>query len=844
MKGLTKISRRAGIAAATAITGIFCVAGWVALATRPPLQAVLRVGVDHSPPFYSIRPDGSVEGLAVDVLNEAARRRGIRLIWIPLHDTPVDTALEKRTVQLWPLVGYTAEREAKFYLSRPWLENNYLLLSLQEHPIRNPHDAAGKVVAHARLRFTKKIADQYLSQSKKLIRVFRAEAVQSVCRGEAAAALMENRVLDAMLLNRPEGCETASFHIASLPGSAGPLHLAAVPEARGAATALRAEIANLTSDGFLSSKLDEWSPFSAPGTRSVWAEEDANKRSSIYRFSLILIIVLASGLAWLALHAWQLKLTAELADAGRREAQRRFAAFMDNSPAMSFMKDAQGRMLYINRALSQLLNMPPEQCLGKDDFALWPSEVATHLRAADLQILAEDKPVQLIERIPASSSDIRDLLVVKFPFANENGDKFIGGTAIDITERELAILGLAASEMRYRTLFEQNPVPAWVYDRETLAFLTVNVAAVNRYGWTRQDFLSGMTLPDLLSPGVQPNRHQTKDGLVLTVDVTSYELEYEGRQACLMIVRDLTELERTLDQLRVSEERWQLALRAAGDALWDWDLRTDRIFRSPRWRDMLGYEDWEIGDSHADFVRLLHLDDVRPTLDAVAAHQEKKTPLLTVEYRLRHKDGNWRWIMDRGQAIWDERGRAMRMAGSHTDITERKQAEDILSLQARTDALTGLPNRWEFERLFAKTFKAARENRTPLTVCACDLDRFKQVNDTHGHAAGDRALVTFGRILREHLRRYDILARMGGDEFILAMPGISSEAAAEVMERMRRELSAHVFTEAGVSFQISSSFGVAPLLDSHRSGEELIAEADRCLYEAKQAGRNRTLVAA
>jgi diguanylate cyclase (GGDEF)-like protein/PAS domain S-box-containing protein len=311
-----------------------------------------------------------------------------------------------------------------------------------------------------------------------------------------------------------------------------------------------------------------------------------------------------------------------------------------------------------------------------------------------------------------------------------------------------------------------------------------------------------------------------------------------------MIVRDLTDLERTLDQLRVSEERWQLALRAAGDALWDWDLKTDRIFRSPRWRDMLGYEEWEIGDTHADFVHLLHPDDIRPTLDAVEAHLAKKSPVLSVEYRLRHKDGSWRWIMDRGQAIWDERGRAVRMAGSHTDITDRKQAEDLLSLQARTDALTGLPNRWEFERLFADTFRTACQNQTPLTVCVCDLDRFKQVNDTHGHAAGDRALVTFGRILREHLRQYDILARVGGDEFIVAMPGTSAEAAADVMERMRHELIAHVFVEAGTSFGLSSSFGVATLRESHRNGDELIAEADRCLYEAKQAGRNRTLIAA
>jgi diguanylate cyclase (GGDEF)-like protein/PAS domain S-box-containing protein len=845
MQDLTRTAnRRVGTVAAAVILGAICFGGCVTLRRGSAPKTVLRVGVDQSPPYYSIRRDGSVEGLAVDVLNEAARRRGITLIWTPLHDIPIDTALEKRTVQLWPLVGYTAERQAKFYLSQPWLANDYLLVSLQEHPILNPKDAAGKVVAHARLKFTKAVADRYLARSKELVRVFRAEAVQSVCRGEAAAALLENRLMDTMLLSRPEGCETTQFHIALLPGVASPLRIAAVPEVRDAAAALRAEIGNLTRDGFLSRKLDEWSPFSAQGTRSVWAEEEANKRSNNYRLTLILIIVLASGLAWLALRAWQLKLTAELADAGRREAQRRFAAFMDNSPAMSFMKDEQGRMLYINRALSQLINLSPEECLGRDDFALWPADVAKDFRAVDLQILAEDKPVQVIERIPSSSLDMRDLLVVKFPFASESGQKFIGGTAIDITDRELALRGLAASEMRYRTLFEQNPVPAWVYDRDTLVFLTVNIAAVSRYGWTRQDFMSGMTLPDLLYPGGQSNQHQTKDGLLLTVDVTSYELEYEGRQACLMIVRDLTELERTLGQLRVSEERWQLALRAAGDALWDWDLKTDRIFRSPRWRDMLGYEEWEIGESHADFVRLLHPDDVKPTLEAVEAHLQKDTPVFSVEYRLRHRDGNWRWIMDRGQAIWDERGRAVRMAGSHTDITERKRAEDILALQARTDALTGLPNRWEFERVFARTFLAARENHTALTVCVCDLDRFKEVNDSHGHAAGDRVLVAFGRILREHLRACDILARIGGDEFVVALPGTSAEAAAEVMERMRRELNGHIFSQAGTSFQISSSFGVAPLRDSHRSGDELIAEADRCLYEAKQAGRNRTLVTA
>lgn len=802
----------------------------------------LKVGVDESPPFYSIRPDGSVVGLAVDVLNEAARRRNIHLEWVPLHDIPLDLALGKRMVQIWPLVGATPDRRKQFYMSQPWLESEYILVSLRDNPVRNPEEAAGKTVVHARLKFTKIIVDQYLSRSKELVRIYREQVIQSLCRGEAEAALVESRVLDAILLSRPAGCETARFKISTLAGATTPLGIAAVPEVRDTAVALRDEIHKLATDGFLSAKLDEWSPFSAEGTRSVWAEEQANLRSNIYRICLIVIVLLASGLAWLAWRAWQLKEMAELADAGKREAQRRFTAFMDNSPAIAFMKDMSGKMLYVNPALSQLIGKNREDCIGKDDFELWPPNVAEGLRGADLRMLAEDRPLQVIERVPAAF-EVRDMLVVKFPFASETGEKFIGGTAIDITDREVATRALAASETRYRELFEQNPVPAWVYDLETFSFLTVNLAAIERYGWTREDFLSGMTLHDIMESNSGGHRHRTKDGLVLSVDAKSYELEYEGRKACLMIVRDLTELESTLDQLRVSEERWQLALHGAGDALWDWDLRTNRIFRSPRWQAMLGFEVWEVGDTHEDFLALLHPEDVAPTLAAVNAYLEKKIAVFCVEYRLKDKKGDWHWIMDRGQAVWDERGRPIRMAGSHTDITDRKTLEDILALQARTDALTGLPNRWEFERVFETLLGAARELGTPLTLCACDLDKFKTVNDTYGHAAGDQVLIEFGNIVRQHLRASDFLARLGGDEFVIAMPGAAPAAAGEVIEKIRHHIGSHVFEDHGAAFRVSCSFGVAPLRGMHESGEDLLAEADRCLYEAKEAGRDKTLVA-
>lgn len=821
-----------------------------ALMRRPALPSVITVGVDHTPPFYLVEPDGSVRGLAVDVLNEAARRRGIRLLWKPLRDIPLDDALDRRMAQIWPLVGETEARRKRFFLTKPWLESDYILVSLRSRPVRSPAEAAGSVVAHARLRFTALVASRYLAASRLTVKLLREEAVQSVCKGEAVAALVESRVLDAILLARPAGCESAAFNIAAIPGASTPLAIISVPETARAARALRDEITALTRTGFLSAKLDEWSPFSAEGTRSVWAEEQAENRSVVYEVLSATIAVLALILGLLAVRAHRLRLIAERAQRSERETQRRFTAFMENSPAIAFMKDTAGRILYANSAWARILGRAPRDWQGKDEFALFPPAVAARLRDADRATLAAGRAQTIVEQVPAGNAQIREMLVVKFPFADEKGTQFVGGMAIDITERESALRALSASEARYRELFEQNPLPAWVYDRATLAFLDVNRAAVRRYGWSREDFIGGLVLADLLAPnetasqsGRAAYRHRTRDGDILSVDVTSYELQYGNASARLEIVFDTTERDRALERLRVSEERWQLALHGAGDALWDWDLVAGKVFRSPRWFAMLGYGDNEIGASVEEFARLVHPEDLGRLDAAVLDHLKRRTPQISVEYRLLHKDGSWRWIMARGQAIWDETGRATRIAGSYSDVTDRKAAEGLLAAQARTDSLTGLANRREFDRLFELRVAEARESGATLSVCACDLDRFKRVNDTYGHAAGDQVLAAFGEILRQELRGEDLVARLGGDEFAMAFSGTAEEARG-LVENVRMKLEERHFEARGEAFAVSCSFGIVQMRAWHRNARELLADADRHLYDAKENGRNRTQVAA
>ncbi len=157
-------------------------------------------------------------------------------------------------VDIWPLVAPSAERRKTFFLSEPWLESDYVLVSLKSHPIRDSVEAAGQIIAHARLKTTTGIARDYLSSSRFLVKMYRAEAVEAVCAHEAAAALVESRVLDALLLDRPHGCESAGFTISSLHSATVALSLMSTKPYGGTARALRSEISSLAERRFLSAK--------------------------------------------------------------------------------------------------------------------------------------------------------------------------------------------------------------------------------------------------------------------------------------------------------------------------------------------------------------------------------------------------------------------------------------------------------------------------------------------------------------------------------------------------------------------------------------------------------------
>ena len=297
---------------------------------------------------------------------------------------------------------------------------------------------------------------------------------------------------------------------------------------------------------------------------------------------------------------------------------------------------------------------------------------------------------------------------------------------------------------------------------------------------------------------------------------------------------------RAQEELKESEERYALAARGANDGLWDWNLSTNVIYFSARWKAMLGCQDDEIGNKPEEWFEHIHEADRDRVREEIAAHQKGATPHFESEHRVRHRDGSFRWMLSRGVAIRDEQGKPVRMAGSQTDITEGKVS----------DPLTSLPNRLLFlDRLGRLMRHLKRHPERMFAVLFLDLDGFKTINDSMGHFVGDQLLLGVSKRLEQCLRGSDTvarlteqtftLARMGGDEFTVLLddikePGDANRAAERIMKAL-----AAPFVVGNKEVFTSTSIGIALSNPSYQHAEELIRDADTAMYRAKSSGKSR-----
>jgi diguanylate cyclase (GGDEF)-like protein/PAS domain S-box-containing protein len=296
---------------------------------------------------------------------------------------------------------------------------------------------------------------------------------------------------------------------------------------------------------------------------------------------------------------------------------------------------------------------------------------------------------------------------------------------------------------------------------------------------------------------------------------------------------------RVVEKLRESQERYTLAVNGANDGLWDWNLGTNEVYWSPRWKAMLGYEEAEVGISPDEWLDRLHQDDWTRVRQSVAAHLAHGNGHYESEHRLRHRDGTFRWVLCRAAAIRNDAGVATRFAGSLTDITNAKLA----------DSLTGLPNRVLFIDLLERAISRSKRRRDyQFALVILGLDRFKTVSNSLGLSLADRLLVEVADRLQVCLRATDAvtrgghgftLARLGGDEFTVLLDDIDDASdAVRVAERLREALQ-RPFDVEGQQLFVTASAGITVSCSGYQEPEGVLRDAAIALHRAKAGSATR-----
>jgi diguanylate cyclase (GGDEF)-like protein/PAS domain S-box-containing protein len=312
-------------------------------------------------------------------------------------------------------------------------------------------------------------------------------------------------------------------------------------------------------------------------------------------------------------------------------------------------------------------------------------------------------------------------------------------------------------------------------------------------------------------------------------------------------------------------------LEIISDGVWDWNANTGDVYRSPGWYIMLGYDVDSLEGSVFSWENVIHPEDYARVMEHFESYITNQIDHYKIRYRCRTKTGDYINIEDRGRIVeWNPDGTVARMIGAHRNVDsdvklskqqalETKTLQDLVDSQTRelleinsqlsklnseskrlatTDSLTSLANRYWFEQKLHNESERCKRFNQHLTLIAFDLDKFKPVNDTYGHAAGDLVLRSIAKILHENVREIDTPARWGGDEFMLLLPNTSLDQAEKLAEKIQQLINEEMSKQ---NLSVTASFGVAELKKSETPTRFTI-RADNAMYDSKKLGGNRITI--
>jgi diguanylate cyclase (GGDEF)-like protein/PAS domain S-box-containing protein len=537
------------------------------------------------------------------------------------------------------------------------------------------------------------------------------------------------------------------------------------------------------------------------------------------------------------------------ADEALRQSEERNRSIVQVLPDLIIRLNTGGEFLDVIASASHKLAIPPDQIAGKTIADILPEADASRAMSALQETLRTNYP-QSVE-YPLELNSVVSWYEARF---SPSGDDEVVALIRDVTERKNAERALAESERRYRELFEHSMDAISLVSPGGL-LLAANQAWLRLFGYEDRDIGVANVEAIYIDP---QDRTRLLQALADKGELVDDEVQLKRRDGTAMhclrtvvvrrdaqgamigdqsVIRDITARKQAEAALRESEERFRAIFEQSMDAIYIGRLDGTIMDVNQAWLDLFGY-------SRDELPRISMVDlYVEPADRALFLRRMKSAGEVHDEVRFKRKDGAEFDCERTAVARRDHDGDVPVFQGIMRDVTQRNRDRAELERLARFDTLTGLMNRRTVLEKLDEWIAHQDRYGGALSVLMLDLDHFKQVNDVHGHAAGDTVLVTSAHLLVENTRRADVVGRHGGEEFLIILPRTDATGAEVIAERIRSAMENTPFAiQDEVSLSVTTSIGVAER-GLQESANRLLARADAALYEAKRSGRNRVATA-
>jgi diguanylate cyclase (GGDEF)-like protein/PAS domain S-box-containing protein len=547
-----------------------------------------------------------------------------------------------------------------------------------------------------------------------------------------------------------------------------------------------------------------------------------------------------------------------------RPSRKRFDYLAEHLPIGVYETDARGRLIYVNAHWCELTGIDREEAEGASWASVVHPEDLERVVAEWRRSRAEERDFSLEYRYVRADGTPTWVWCRAVELVDDDGE-ITGylGTCCDTQVSPTVDRALEEAEKRFANAFEEAPIGMALVALDG-SFLRVNRALPDLVGYDPEDLLAltfqDITHPDDLEADLELVRQ------VIAGEIRSYRMEKRYMRPneeevwvnlSVSLVRDdsgeplyfvsqiedVTERRRHQDALREAEDRFRSAFDEApiGMAMNSLDGRFLRVNKAMC--EITGYSREQL--EATSYRSITHPDDLARNEAGIADVIEGRASHYRTEKRYIHSDGHVVPVDLSSTVVRDGDGNPIHVLTQVQDITERKRFEGQLQYLADHDSLTGLFNRRRFEEELTRELASAERYEGRLAVLAIDLDDFKYINDSLGHSIGDELIVQVGETLRARLRRSDVLARLGGDEFAVILPRIDEQTALDVAGSLLEAVGEVDLVGLGArgGGKVSASVGIA-MFDpgSKLTAEELLVEADIAMYDAKEAGRARSVI--